>query len=169
MSDSGTIAKVDVVNLLKFGWEVVKDSQPVLNIDADRANAVPQGSNWMSDLQGSQGPNEIPFSFRIRNDFIYESWPVVCDGFVKWTFGSRYRGGGAFIPNAWIEITHCEVSGPTRRLDVNVQVGNPENRGSDTAPNAFLPLTVSFQFQNLAKDITRQYSYYLYGSGHYEQ
>jgi hypothetical protein len=166
MGEEGGGVSIDVVNLLKFGWEVIKDSEPVLNITNDRANAVPDGSNWVTDLTGARGPNRSPFNFSIRNDFLYESWPVVCEGSVCWNHSARYRGGGAFIPNAWIEVTRCNVEGLGRSLNVTASVGNPENRGTETAPNAYLPLTLTFQFENPLKDITEQRFFGLYGSGH---
>lgn len=62
---TGALAKVTAVtNAIKEAWWLVEKSESVVNINADQANAVPEGADWTSDLTGAQGPNYKDITYK---------------------------------------------------------------------------------------------------------
>jgi hypothetical protein len=86
---------------------------------------------------------------------------------LRWEYGARHRGGGAFIPNCYLYVPTCSV---LWGFDVNVQihVHNPSNAGTETAPIARLPLTVSGSVSSLVNSHGVQWDFQLFGNGTYQ-
>jgi hypothetical protein len=170
---TGALAKVTAVtNAIKEAWWLVEKSESVVNINADQANAVPDGADWTSDLTGAQGPN--------YKDITYKSswyiWVPFADDIesettvtmrVFWMYGAKYKGGGAFIPTARVEVVHLDP-GYNNDIDISVSVGQPTNVGTDTAPNAALPLSITVKEDSMVpgQDNHETYTVMLYGTGH---
>src|SRR3954452_13743232 len=126
-----------IVNAAKFAWDVIKDGAPSADISNSTANAVPQVDDWQA-LSDAKGPN----SYRMHDHVDYV-WPlddyehVEFTILLKWDFGARYKGGGAFIPNVWVEVPECFV-GFGWHVDIRLTAQHPTNAGSATAPLARL-------------------------------
>lgn len=169
----GALAKVTAVtNAIKDAWWLVEKSESVVNINADQANAVPDGADWATDLTGAAGPNykDITYtsSWYIWNPFgdDHESSTSITMR-VFWMYGAKYRGGGAFIPTAWVDVVSLDP-GYNNDIDIKVTVGNPSNVGSDTAPIAALPLSITVKEDSMVpgQDNQETYTVMLYGTGH---
>jgi hypothetical protein len=155
-----------VANGLRTAWEVVRDNIPVVNALVDQAHAVPAGSNWGADLTQGGGPNYLTFWFRAYHPNGMPGAAVRMR--LYWVFGARYRGGGAFIPNAWLDVLDCDVAaGNTVNIDVTVH--DPRNWGTETAPNAYLPISIRCQDSTEVATIVETRVFGLYGTGHYEE
>jgi hypothetical protein len=155
-----------VANALRSDWAVVRDNVPVVNAVSDQAHAVPADVDWTSALSQGAGPNYLTFWFRT---FHPQGVPAAAVRMrLYWVYGACYRGGGAFIPNAWLDVLDCEVAeGNTVNIDLTVY--QPENRGTETAPNAYLPISIRCEDATAVSTIVETRVFALYGTGHYEE
>src|SRR5205807_5117768 len=120
-------ADMRLSNALKESWTVVAAGRPVVRATRDQANAVPAGVDWLRGLTAGAGPNHLTFAFRTRRPDGNLASSVRMRLF--WTYGAQYRGGGAFIPNAWLDVLDCLVA-PDAEVDVQVRTDAPLNRRS---------------------------------------
>ncbi|MGC9671321.1 hypothetical protein ACNTMW_32850 [Planosporangium sp. 12N6] len=153
-----------VVNVASAAWKIVESGKPSASVDHTTCNAVPHVDDW-TNLQGARGPNIVRRLLRYTNGFTMDTVLVRLE--LRWEFGARYNNAGAFIPNCWISVPECSVLWGYS-LDLHVQVHNPTNAGSSTAPNARLPLTISGSVSTPFWTDTVQWDYILFGDGHYE-
>ena len=153
-----------VVNAAKLAWDVIKEGKPSADITGSTANAVPQVDNWQS-LTDARGPNSWRMTF--TNSFI---WPFddydhcQLEILLKWDFGAHYQGGGAFIPNIWVEVPNCFV-GFGWNANIAFQAQNPTNAGSVTAPHARIPVTVKGTVSSGAELHHVEWGFVLFGNG----
>jgi len=155
-----------IVNLAEFGWKVIEGGKPSADLDHSTANAVPQVDDWQN-LTAAQGPNVLRWRYLFHNQMGEDAVDVRFE--LKWEYAARYKGGGAFIPNCWLAVPYCDVHWMFN-VDLALQARNPTNAGSDTAPNAHLPVSIygtvsygPFWTEN------HQWDFTLYGNGHWEQ
>lgn len=155
-----------IINGLKTSWEVVRDSEPVVNAVSDQAHAVPAEVNWSALTQGA-GPNYLTFWFRT---YYPQGVPAAAVRMrLYWVYGARYLGGGAFIPNAWLDVLDCEAAAGNT-VNIALTVYDPENRGTESAPNAYLPVSIRCEDTTAAgSTILETRVFGLYGTGHYEE
>lgn len=157
-----------VVNMAKLAWEVIKDGAAHADISNSTANAVPQVDNWQS-LNNAKGPMWL----RRRKQISY-LWPlddylhVDVEILLKWDYGATYMGGGAFIPNVYVEVPTCFVGWP---WDVNISLTtrNPTNAASEGEPPiARLPVTLSGTVTSGAELYRVDWGFVLFGTGDWE-
>jgi hypothetical protein len=153
-----------VVNVAKFAWEIIKDGKATAEIDHSTANAVPQVDDWLS-LSGTHGPNTHRLHYSRSflwplDDYVHVEFEIL----LKWQFGARYKGGGAFIPNVWIEVPTCFVGWPWN-ADIGISVQHPTNVGEDGAPVAALPVTVKGTVTSGAEWHHVEWGFVLLGTG----
>jgi hypothetical protein len=157
-----------IVNMAKLAWDVIKDGKPAVDISNSTANAVPQVDDWQTLTDTQSRPN-------VRRIYYHNSfmWPlddydhVQFEILLKWDYGARYQGGGAFIPNIWIEVPQCFAGWP---WDVNISLTahHPTNTGGSGAPHARIPVTISGTVSSGAEHHTVQWGYVLFGNGSVE-
>jgi hypothetical protein len=159
-------ALAGVTNGLSHGWQVVRDSEPVVNATCDQANAVPAGVDWPMRLTQGTGPNYLTFWFRTYRPGGEPASAVRMR--LYWVYGARYLGGGAFIPNAWLDLLDCRTAaGSTVNIDVTVLP--PRNHGTATAPNAYLPISIRCEDSAGDSAVVQTRVFCLYGTGHFEE
>jgi hypothetical protein len=131
-----------VVNVLAHAWKILDDNT-LLDISAEKANAIPEGANWHTDLSHGAGPNYYEWEWRgpgwIKADFWFHMR-------VNWTYGSRYHGGGAFITSCWPEVVDYNIWTPGYSIYIDGKVRDVQNIGSEQAPNAQISLEVGIKY-----------------------
>ena len=154
-----------VQNTAQAAWEVIKDGRPSAQIAQTRANAVPQVSDWQNLTHTHGTPNHYEWDLRLRNSWPFEARVVDIKFKLMWEFGARYNNAGAFIPNIWILVPHCDVLwGYT--VNINLSVGNPSNHSTTPrAPIAQIPVTVAGSVSTLAQSAQYQWGFTLRGDG----
>jgi hypothetical protein len=154
-----------IANIASGAWHVIETNKPSASLASNTCNAVPDGvSDPVTALTDAQGPNSITWRLRMENGFGMDVVDILFD--LRWDYGARYNGGGAFIPNCYLYVPHCSVLwGFT--VDVNLHVHNPTNAGTPTAPIARLPLTISGTVSSLVKSESIQWDFLLHGDGSY--
>lgn len=153
-----------VVNAAELAWKVIEDNAASAEIDSKTASAVPQVEDWQA-LSDTQGPNIIRIPYKNRfmwplDDYLHVDIQIA----LKWRYGGRYKGGGAFIPSVWIEVPELFVGFPWS-ANINVYFRNPANVGSATAPLAAIDASVRGTVSSGAERHGVEWGYTLYGNG----
>lgn len=154
-----------IVNMAELAWKIIEGGKPSVEIKKAKANAVPQVDDWQSLTDTFARPG-------VQRMYYHRSflWPlddydhVQFEILLKWDFGARYKGGGAFIPNIWIEVPQCFAGWP---WDINIEMTaqNPTNTGGPGAPHARIPVTVSGTVSSGAEHHTVEWGFVLFGNG----
>lgn len=153
-----------IVNALQAAWPIIKDGKATAEITSSKANAVPQVDDWQS-LTDVKGPN----SFRMKYDVGF-MWPlddydhVQLEILLKWDIGGRYHGGGAFIPNIWIEVPSLFV-GYGWDANISMSVQQPTNAGQTGAPLARIPVSIAGTVSSGAELYRVEWGFILFGDG----
>ena len=153
-----------VANIASAAWHVIESNKPSQSLATNTCNAVPAGIHDLSGLTGAQGPNSVTWGLTIENGFTIDVVDIAFD--LRWEYGARHNGGGAFIPNCYLYVPKCSVLWGYN-VDVQLHVHNPSNAGSESAPMARLPLTISGSVSSLLKTESLQWDFVLFGNGGY--
>ena len=131
----------EVTNAGTAAWQVIERGAPSPSIHSYTANAVPDVDDWQN-LGGAHGPAAITLRRWTR------TWWPFADGIsvdftivLKFEYGARYRGGGLFIPNLYVEVPECFV-GWRYDVDVDIAIGEPSNANTPEAPIARVPVAI---------------------------
>ncbi len=155
----------EIVNTLEKAWKIIEDGKPSSEITRAHANAVPHVDDW-TNLAGAQGPRETRW-YRKMVNMLPASWGDIVVDFevvLRFTYGATYRGGGYYIPNIWIDVTDSYVAW-FHSLELSLEVKNPENAGTETAPLARIPISLRGVMESPRANITLQRGFMLYGNG----
>lgn len=136
---------VDIVNRGATSWPVIVDNVPVETLDSSWANAVPAtlghharpGETGL-DESGLR-PNRV--QWRVHRTSQYGTTMVDASVGLRWTFGTRHEGRGAYISRTWIEVPKCHVAWGVQ-LQLAAQVLHVRNVGSDHDPVAGIPVGI---------------------------
>ena len=151
-----------IANIASASWRLVESGKPSASLVSNACTALPAGDPYA--VTAPQGPNSVVWRLRKSNGFGLDVVDVLFD--LRWEFGARYRGGGAYIPNCYLNVPRCNVLwGFT--VDVHIAVHNPVDGGDGGAPLACLPLTVSGTVTSLVGAEPVQWDFVLYGDGSY--
>jgi len=170
MSGTGVLAAAEtIVNMAETTWKIIEAGRPSADITRSTANAVPAVSDW-TNLTNTQGPMWISRHRQIQylwpfEDYLHVDVKIV----LNWEYGARYRGGGAYIPNVWVEVPECYAGWP---WDVNVGLTarNPTNQqGSGEPPLARLPVTLHGTISSPGETYHVDYGWVLFGDGTFNQ
>lgn len=159
------MSAADLINMAQAAWKIIEDGKPSSQIDSSTANAVPHVSDWQS-LSAPQGTNKLTWHIKYTNGFSMDV--VVVQLELRWEYAARYRGGGAYISNCWLHVPQCDVKF-LYNVNINVHVRNPTNAGSESAPKARLPLSVTGVVSTPFWSDDMEWEFTLYGDGNYEQ
>jgi hypothetical protein len=97
------------------------------------------------------------------DDYVHVEFDIV----LKWQFGARYRNGGAFIPNLWIDVPECFV-GLGWDANIGITVRNPTNVGQPGAPLAALTVTIKGTVSSGLELYHVEWAFVCYGDGRIE-
>lgn len=127
---------VAIANTAKIAWDVMKDNRSVSNVQADNANALPEGVA-MGDLTGwSSAPATAEFS-ATTSSFLFGGTDL--DVLTKWYWGGS-DGVGKYIVDATVTVSGHVQFGHT--VDIFASIGAPMNVGTSDRPIAALPITI---------------------------
>jgi hypothetical protein len=164
-----------IINTEMSTWNIVDQNVANVNLGYCSANAVPDVHDLTTHpLTKSDLSHFFKLGFRWSDAYIMRGDADLTLE-VHWSYGVRYRGGGAYIQNAWIDnlynglASHGAVGDdPWWLVDLRAEVDPPYNGGTDTAPLAVLPLTIigEVRFGHHVDPI--RWRIFLYGNGHEE-
>ena len=156
----------DVANIASVAWHVIESNKPSVSVASNTCNAVPAGiSDPLSSLSGALGSNRVTWRLQLENAFTVDVVDIEFD--LRWEYGARFHDGGAFISNCYLYVPTCSV---LWGFEVNIQINvhSPSNAGTETAPIARLPLTVSGSVNSLVNTHGVQWDFVLFGNGEYQ-
>jgi hypothetical protein len=153
-----------VSNIASAAWHVIESNKPSASLASNTCNAVPADLHDFSALTDAQGPNSVTWRLTMENAFTVDVVDIAFD--LRWEYGARHHGGGAFIPNCYLYVPKCQVLWGFE-VDVQLHVHNPSNAGSEAAPIARLPLTISGSVSSLVNTHSLQWDFVLFGNGSY--
>ncbi len=151
-------------NIASTAWHVIESNKPSSSLASNTCNAVPADLHDFSALTDAQGPNSVTWRLTMENAFTIDVVDIAFD--LRWEYGARYKGGGAFIPNCYLYVPKCHVLWGFD-VDVQLHVHNPSNAGTESAPIARLPLTISGSVSSLVNTHSVQWDFVLFGNGGY--
>ncbi len=162
------MSAIDVWNAAKDAWKIIEDGKPSADINSSTANVVPNVSDWQS-ISGAQGPLSISMNRDNRVGWPFDDYVNVDITIVlKFEYGATYRGGGLFIPNIYVEVPTCFL-GWHYHADIDIHVRNPSKTGSDTAPVARVPISISGTISCPFWTDRVEWGYLLHGDGNWER
>jgi hypothetical protein len=154
-----------VANIASAAWHVIEAGKPSTSLASNTCNAVPDGvSDPVHALTDAQGPNSVRWRVRQENAFGVDVVDIWFD--LRWEYGARHNGGGAFIPTCYLYVPQCTVLWGFS-ADVTLHVHHPTNAGTATAPVAGLPLTISGSLSSPFRVDGLQWDFTLMGDGSY--
>jgi hypothetical protein len=153
-----------VRNALSTAWHVIESNKPSSSLATSACNAVPAELPDVAALTGAQGPNGVRWRLLMANAFDAYVVDIAFD--LRWEYGARYHGGGAFITDCYLYVPRCKVLWGFE-VDAAVHVHPPDNAGTASAPLARLPLTVSGSVRTLFDTHQLRWDFVLYGDGGY--
>lgn len=154
----------EIVNTKHAFWYVIQDNAVTDDLDTVMANAVPNVNDWDS-LTDAHWPNVRRLRYRRDHEFpVDDHHPVEFVVDLKWMYGAKYKGGGAFIQGAWIEVSKHYLHHP---WNVNLRAGTstPSNGGSPSAPLAIMPVTITGEVTIGSTTDHVRWDIVLYGDG----
>jgi hypothetical protein len=146
-----------LVNLGSTAWHVVEGGKPSASLVSNACNAVPAGVTAFTDVQG---PNTVVWSLTRTNGHGLDVVDVAFG--LRWEYGARHGGAGAYIPNCYLYVPRCSVLWGYS-VDVSLYVHPPE----EADEIARLPLTVSGTVSSLLRDEPVRWDFWLDGDGRY--
>jgi hypothetical protein len=148
-----------------LAWDIIKSGEASADIETSTAMAIPDVDDWHAQTSDTRGPAAMRIHY--ANSFL---WPlddyvhVEFEILLKWQYGARYRGGGAFIPNIWTEVPQLFVGWPWN-ADIRFVAHHPTNAGTADAPLAAIPVTVRGTVGSGAELHHVEWGFVLYGNG----
>jgi hypothetical protein len=158
----------DVVNVGYSVWEVIDGEKPSTDIDQAVASALPSGADF-TQVGSPAGTKSIYRQVVMWNDrgnqAVHVGWNL------NWEYGSTYKGGGAFIPRAWITAAFTPEVIRGWHVKVDATFDSPTVEGAGTAkPIARLPVKITRTVRSFGgvTDDQAVYEFVLYGDGRSE-
>lgn len=131
-----------IINIGKKVFAVIASGTPVVNINMDTANALPQGVTCWSDLAGWQVPNSKAYNVVYENGFGME---VVNFTYrVMFTAGGNVDGIGQYVTNATFLPADLSV-GWGFKFDATAQIPSVFNMGSRKDPVAGMQMNLAWK------------------------
>jgi hypothetical protein len=156
-----------IQNVGKAAWAVIKDGEPSEEVGRSTANAVPQVDDWQSLETGFYPPKSISMKWSKPvaypwDDYVFVEFTIL----LKWDYGARYRGGGAYINGIWIEVPQA-YDGWSWHTNIDVWFHAPSNAnvGKKDAPIARIPVTVAGTVKTYEQSHHVEWGFTLYGNG----
>lgn len=150
-----------IVNPGSTTWKIIERDKPSADLSTSACHGLPDVSDWnnLSDPAGtavhSGFINKLDKSGKPMVDI---EWRLEAE------FGSRYKGGGAFIRTCLITVPTCFV-GFGWDVQLSARVEDPLNKGTSKAPIALLRVHVEGTVKSPRTDETKHWLTAVRGDG----
>jgi hypothetical protein len=147
-------------------WHVIEAGKPSASLASNACAAIPgDATDPWHDLTDARGPNTLVWQLSQTNEYGVDVVDVAFG--LRWEYGARFAGGGAYIPICYLYVPRCNI-GWGYTLDVSLNVHDPVNAGTDGAPVARLPLTMTGTVGSLLGSEPVRWDFTLDGDGAYQ-
>lgn len=154
----------DIVNYAMKIYKIIMKNRPVVNIETDYSNAVPEAVTHWSQLTGWQGPESKVYTFKANN---IGGLPAVTATYkVHYVWGANFRGKGKYLTGVTIEPLSI-VTAWGCKLDVDADVPDETivNAGTDEAPVAQMDVKLKWRLKTFTQTIEQEAVYRVRGDG----
>ncbi|MFZ4403042.1 MAG: hypothetical protein ACOYOK_02975 [Pseudobdellovibrionaceae bacterium] len=156
-------------NIVNFGtkvWSLIEKGQPVVNLQLQTANALPQGLTTSNELAGWQDPNASAYSIEYQN--LYGMTVVRFDFKLSFIAGGSYNGKGKYIINATVIPAKVDVAwGFTFNAAANVPA--VFNTGTKEDPVSGMQLQIKWDLSTALKHTEQTESFYISGDNTFKK
>ena len=149
-------------------YNFIVKNKPVVNIETDYSNAVPEGATHWQQMTGWQGPESRLYTFKASN---IGGLPAVTATYkVHYVWGGSFKGKGKYLTGVTIEPVSVTTSWATK-LDVVVEVPDESvvNAGTDEAPVARMDVHLKWHIKTFTQDLKQEAVYRVRGDGGLEE
>lgn len=162
--DETNIILDQVINIGKKVWTIVEKNKPVVSVELETANALPEGvANWRS-LSNWQTPQSKVYRVRYKNgygmnvvDFSYR---------VTYTYGGMVNGKGLYLTNVNVVPAELAVAWGYK-FSAKAAIPSVTNAGSHESPVGGMEIQVSWEVDTILRHMRRSSSFYVRGDGLY--
>ncbi len=128
----------NIINPGSSQWRIVERDRPSADLTSSACHGLPDVADWQN--------MSAPLGTFKKTGFVdkadkYGTTVVQIEWSLEAEYGSRYRGGGAFIRTCWITVPNYFV-GFGYDVQLAARVEDPQNKGTSTAPVALLRVHV---------------------------
>jgi hypothetical protein len=153
---------VPLFNLGQTIWFIVKEGQPVLNHQNEKATALPaQAKNW-TELENWKPLKIMPFQIIYKN--LYGQNVIELNYDIILLYGGEYKKEGRYIGMATAVAKNIQVAF-MYQLDVKVEVLSVHQMPTYLKPVGEIIFNISWQVQNPLKNEIKSETYVLNGFG----
>lgn len=163
--EPGTIDVVKkIVNQAAKVIEFIEKNHPVVNIETDYANAVPENATHWTQLTGWQGPASRTYKFSAKNAAGMEVVKAVYK--VHYAWGGAYKGRGKFLTGVTVEPQSVTAAWACN-LDMKAEAPDESivNAGTPEDPVAQMTLRLRWKVKTFTQNEEGTVSYLVRGDG----
>ena len=154
----------DLANLGKSIWRIINDNRPIVNVEHNTADAVPEQITHWTQLECWSPPRYQTYKVTYENALGIE---VVQFYFkVLYTANGRYKSQGQYLKHVTVIPEMIDVAW-AHRLDVSVKVVGIVNLNTTTDPLAGMEVQVGWKVQNPFTDHRQSKSFFIQGDGQF--
>lgn len=153
-----------IVNIAMKIYKIIMKNRPVVNIETDYSNAVPEAATHWTQLTGWQGPESKVYTFKANN---VGGLPAVTATYkVHYVWGASFRGKGQYLTGVTIEPLSI-VTAWGCKLDVDADVPDETivNAGTAEAPVAQMDVKLKWRLKTFTQTIEQESVYRVRGDG----
>jgi hypothetical protein len=163
----GSVGVGDIVNALRWFWDLIKENEPVVNVkEPPHAEALPKEAERWDVLERWQGPRAFAYPLKIRNLMGMPVVQLVHE--VQYFWGGTFDGKGRYLKNVTVETKFVKVW-PGYTVDAGARILQVVNFATRGDPLAGLQLTVAQTIRTKLSHMTVGKTFVVRGDGtHYE-
>ncbi|MBA2281740.1 MAG: hypothetical protein H0W25_10990 [Acidimicrobiia bacterium] len=161
-----------VVNTIGGAVKILENNRTSTDANQVVATAMPRAMDPMSSP--AQGTNTLTKWYVQSWDFLGEGYVSQCKINIRWAYGSRFNGGGAFIPSITAWVTNIDVPEMwvpwSHDLDITFIPGSPYTQDAGGgAIYSCLPLTINLTEATTVDRAEDNWQFTLYGNGSWQE
>ncbi len=153
-----------IINMGRKVWAIVEAGRPVVDVQSQTANALPQGADHWNKLQGWSLPQWKTYQATYRN--LYRAKVVEFVYRVGYTSGGNVEGKGRFLTNVSVVPTTVDVAWGYN-VDVEASVPSVVNAGTSSDPIGQMELLVKWTVKTVMKHSENSMGYAIRGDGQF--
>jgi hypothetical protein len=151
-----------VINMGKKIWAIIEANKPVVNVQTDSANALPEGSKSWLNLQGWQAP--VARVYRVNYTNVYGMNVVDFSYRVQFTAGGSVGGKGRYLAQVSVMPANLDVAWGYQ-FNMTASVPTVTNAGTTADPVGAANVVVTWKIDTVMKHSEESQSYYVQGDG----
>lgn len=157
-----------ILNIVERIWAIIEANKPVVDINTQYANAVPQGITHWSQLSEWKPPETKTYGFYAKNPYGVNTVEVKYQ--VTRTYGGNYKGKGQYLTGVTVNPLSVNVLWGYRfSLAAEVPDSTVMNVGTSTDPVAALQLVLAWRISTVLQSTDGRGIYYMQGDGYYKE